>query len=245
MGQKVNSLGLRLGINNKWDSKWYVQRDYNEILHQDIKIRNFLIRSIEKENLIVRKCVIKHSLNKTFVFLHTYGTESDLIKVKLPIIEKVLTTLVGHEVVLNHLNLIVLNSIYKKIINKVSNELSSFKTRKYITYGLEVLNAVTLSGSATLLTTFLANELAKNQRQSQFLYFVKKAIPTFMAVRPNIKGIRIQVAGRINGSERKKIDWFREGQIPLHSLKSKVDYSASTAFTVYGTCGIKVWICSK
>ena len=68
MGQKVNSLGLRLGINNKWDSKWYVQRDYNEILHQDIKIRNFLIRSIEKENLIVRKCVIKHSLNKTFVF---------------------------------------------------------------------------------------------------------------------------------------------------------------------------------
>jgi len=161
MGQKVNSLGLRLGINNKWDSKWYVQRDYNEILHQDIKIRNFLIRSIEKENLIVRKCVIKHSLNKTFVFLHTYGTESDLIKVKLPIIEKVLTTLVGHEVVLNHLNLIVLNSIYKKIINKVSNELSSFKTRKYFTYGLEVLNAVTLSGSATLLTTFLANELAK------------------------------------------------------------------------------------
>jgi small subunit ribosomal protein S3 len=245
MGQKVNSLGLRLGINKDWDSKWYVGKNYNKVLHQDFNIRDFLGRTIEKENLIVRKCVIKHSVNKTFVFLHTYGTESDSLKVKLPIIEKVLTRLTGHEVVLNHLNLIVVNSIYKKIINKVSTELSSFKTRKYFTYGLEVLNAVTLSGSATLLTTFIANELTKNQRHSQFLDFVKKAIPTFMAIRPNIKGVRIQVAGRLNGSERKKIDWFREGQIPLHSLKSKVDYSSSTAFTIYGTCGVKVWICSK
>ena len=135
MGQKVNSLGLRLGINKNWDSKWYVGRDYNKVLHQDFNIRDFLIRTIEKENLIVRKCVIKHSVNKTFVFLHTYGTESDLLKVKLPIIEKILTKLMGHEVVLNHLNLIVVNSIYKKIIGKVSTELSSFKTRKYFTYG--------------------------------------------------------------------------------------------------------------
>jgi small subunit ribosomal protein S3 len=245
MGQKVNSLGLRLGINKKWDSKWYAERDYEKVLHQDVKIREFLIKSTEKENLMVRKCVIKHSLNQTFIFLHTYGIESDSIKIKLPIMEKVLTRLMGHEVTLNHINLIGLDSTYLKIIGKISKKLNSFTTRKYFTSGLRVLNTVTLSGSAALLTTFLVNELSKSQRHSQFLDFIKKAIPIFMVIRPNIKGIRIQVSGRLNGSDRKKVDWFKEGQIPLHSLKSKVDYSSSTAFTVYGACGVKVWICSK
>jgi len=245
MGQKVNSLGLRLGINKKWDSKWYINHVYCDLLHQDLKIRNFLIRCIEKEGIIFRKCIIRHSSDKTFIFLHTYGENSEQLKKKMPIIESFLVKFIGHEVVLNHLNLITLDSAYKKITNKISSELVSFKSKKYFVTGLEVMNIVTLTGSANLLAIFISTELENNFRHSQFLDFIKKSIPSFLSVRSNIKGIRVQVCGRLNGADRSKTDWFREGQVPLHSLKDKVDYSTASAFTVYGVCGIKVWVCSN
>jgi small subunit ribosomal protein S3 len=90
---------------------------------------------------------------------------------------------------------------------------------------------------ATLVADSIAQQL---ERRVAFRRAMKRAVQS--AMRLGAEGIRINCSGRLGGAEIARLEWYREGRVPLHTLRADVDYGTSTAFTTYGTCGIKVWI---
>jgi small subunit ribosomal protein S3 len=90
---------------------------------------------------------------------------------------------------------------------------------------------------AQLVAESIAQQL---ERRVAFRRAMKRAVQS--AMRLGAEGIRINCSGRLGGAEIARLEWYREGRVPLHTLRADVDYGTSTAFTTYGTCGIKVWI---
>ena len=78
------------------------------------------------------------------------------------------------------------------------------------------------------------------ERRVGFRRAMKRAVQS--AMRLGALGVRINCAGRLGGAEIARTEWYREGRVPLHTLRAEVDYGEATAFTTYGTCGIKVWV---
>src|SRR5436189_100134 len=78
------------------------------------------------------------------------------------------------------------------------------------------------------------------ERRVAFRRVMKRSVQT--AMRLGALGIRITCAGRLGGAEIARVEWYREGRVPLHTLRADIDYGIATAFTTYGTCGVKVWI---
>ena len=202
MGQKVNPIGLRLGINRTWDSRWYANRGaYSQMLHEDIKIRAFL-----KERLVqagVSRVIIERPAKKARVTIHTArpGVVIGKKGADIEVIRKELQKMTGNEV---HLNIV---EIRKPEID------------------------------AYLVAENIAQQL---ERRVAFRRAMKRAVQA--AMRLGAEGIRITCAGRLGGAEIARVEWYREGRVPLHTLRADVDYGEGTAFTTYGTCGVKVWI---
>ena len=90
---------------------------------------------------------------------------------------------------------------------------------------------------ATLVAEGIAQQLEK---RVSFRRAMKRAVQT--ALRLGAEGIRINCGGRLGGAEIARVEWYREGRVPLHTLRADVDYGTATAHTAYGCCGIKVWI---
>jgi len=90
---------------------------------------------------------------------------------------------------------------------------------------------------ATLVADSIAQQL---ERRVAFRRAMKRAVQS--AMRLGAEGIRINCGGRLGGAEIARLEWYREGRVPLHTLRADVDYGVATAHTAYGTCGIKVWI---
>lgn len=246
MGQKVNALSLRLGINRKWNSKWFLDHQYAKKVHEDLAIQKYLFEVYAKESVLISRWFVKRSLTTTFIFLHIYAPTTFTVlegSEQTELIRKSLEKIVNGQVEFYLVNVFSISKPFTKTLQKASRNLSTFQTRKYFVEGLDLLNAVTLVRSATLLSHFIAKQLEINPRHNQFLDFIRKGLNFFLQVRPDIKGIRVQVKGRLNGAERSKKTWFIEGQIPLHTLREHIDYGKSTAFTSYGVCGVKVWVC--
>ena len=202
MGQKVNPIGLRLGINRTWDSRWYAAgRAYGQMLHEDIKIRAYL-----KERLLqagVSRVIIERPAKKARVTIHTArpGVVIGKKGADIEVIRKELQKMTGNEV---HLNIV---EIRKPEID------------------------------AYLVAENIAQQL---ERRVAFRRAMKRAVQA--AMRLGAEGIRITCAGRLGGAEIARVEWYREGRVPLHTLRADVDYGEGTAFTTYGTCGVKVWI---
>ena len=156
-----------------------------------------------------------------------------------------LRTINNGEVILNIVNTYSTSKKLRQCVNKVSTQLPMFQKQVYFIEALDLIGTATAVQSAPLLSRYLAQQLEVNFRHSQCIDFIKKAIPKFMAVRPNLLGIRVQWKGRLSGADRSKKEVFQQGQIPLHTMNAKIDYSYRPAFTIYGTCGIKVWLCLK
>ena len=203
MGQKVNPIGLRLGVNRTWDSRWYANsKDYARLLHEDIKIRKFLREKLKAAG--VSKIIIERPLKKCRVTIST-AKPGVVIGKKGTDIEKLRKDLAkmapGAEV---HLNLV--------------------EVRKPET-------------DAKLVGEGVAQQL---ERRVAFRRAMKRAVQS--AMRLGAEGIRINCSGRLGGAEIARMEWYREGRVPLHTLRADVDYGVATAFTTYGTCGVKVWI---
>ena len=201
MGQKVNPIGLRLGINRTWDSRWYADANYADLLHEDLNIRNFLRKRLQQAG--ISRIIIERPAKKARITIHT-ARPGVVIGKKGADIEKLRTALqkmTGSEV---HLNIV---EIRKPEID------------------------------ATLVAENIANQL---ERRVAFRRAMKRAVQS--AMRLGAQGIRIQCGGRLGGAEIARTEWYREGRVPLHTLRADVDYGESTAFTTYGTCGVKVWI---
>jgi small subunit ribosomal protein S3 len=202
MGQKVNPIGLRLGINRTWDSRWYASRgQYAMLLHQDIEIRDYLKQRLAQAG--VARIIIERPAKKARITIHTArpGVVIGKKGADIEVIRKDLQKMTGSEV---HLNIV---EIRKPEID------------------------------AQLVAENIAQQL---ERRVAFRRAMKRAVQA--AMRLGAGGIRITCAGRLGGAEIARVEWYREGRVPLHTLRADVDYGEGTAKTTYGTCGVKVWI---
>jgi small subunit ribosomal protein S3 len=202
MGQKVNPIGLRLGINKTWDSRWFANsNDYAKRLHEDIKLRKYLKEKLNSAG--VSKIIIERPSKRANITIHTArpgivigkkGADIDKIK-------KDLASFTGDEVNLN-------------IVEIRKPEIDS-----------------------TLVAEGIAQQL---ERRVAFRRAMKRAVQS--AMRLGAEGIRINCSGRLGGAEIARMEWYREGRVPLHTLRADVDYGIATAQTTYGVIGVKVWI---
>jgi small subunit ribosomal protein S3 len=202
MGQKVNPIGLRLGINRTWDSRWYAnQKDYAGLLHEDIKIREFLNKRLSQAG--ISKIVIERPAKKARITIHS-ARPGIIIGKKGADIDKLrqeISKITASEV---HLNIV---EIRKPEID------------------------------AKLIAENIAQQL---ERRVAFRRAMKRSVQS--AMRLGAQGIRINCGGRLGGAEIARTEWYREGRVPLHTLRADIDYGEARAMTAYGICGIKVWV---
>ena len=202
MGHKVNPIGLRLGINRTWDSRWYANTgEYGKLLHEDIKIREYLEKELKQA--AVSKVVIERPHKKCRVTIHT-ARPGIVIGKKGADIEK----------------------LRRKIASMTDSEVH-----------LNIVEVRKPEVDATLVAQSIAQQL---ERRVAFRRAMKRAVQS--AMRLGAEGIRINCAGRLNGAEIARTEWYREGRVPLHTLRADIDYGTAEAETAYGICGIKVWI---
>jgi small subunit ribosomal protein S3 len=202
MGQKVNPIGLRLGINRTWDSRWFASsKEYGKLLHEDLAIRESLMKQLKQA--AVSKVVIERPHRKARVSIYSARPGVVIGKKGADIdkLRKSVARMTDAEVAIN-------------IIEIRKPELD-----------------------ATLVAESIAQQL---ERRVAFRRAMKRAVQS--AMRLGAEGIRINCSGRLGGAEIARMEWYREGRVPLHTLRADVDYGTATAFTTYGTCGIKVWI---
>ena len=201
MGQKIKPIGLRVGINRTWDSRWYEDRNYGDLLHKDIELRKHLMDRLKQAG--ISRVVIERPAGRARVTIYA-GRPGLIIGKKGQDIEKLrsdLTKRVGTEVSLN-------------IVEVRKPEID-----------------------AKLVGENIAQQL---ERRVGFRRAMKRAVQS--AMRLGAQGVRINCAGRLGGSEIARTEWYREGRVPLHTLRAEVDYGEATAATTYGNIGIKVWV---
>ena len=202
MGHKVNPIGLRLGINRTWDSRWFADgHEYGQLLHEDIKIRKFLEKELKQAG--VSRIVIERPHKKCRVTIHS-ARPGVVIGKKGADIERLrrkVASMTGSEV---HLN----------IVEVRKPELD-----------------------ATLVAENIAQQL---ERRVAFRRAMKRAVQS--AIRLGALGIRINCGGRLGGAEIARTEWYREGRVPLHTLRADIDYGTAEAKTAYGIIGVKCWV---
>lgn len=201
MGQKVNPVGLRVGINRTWDSRWFSAKDYAKKLVEDLKLREFVTDKLKAAG--ISKVIIERAAKNTRVTVHT-ARPGVIIGKKGADIEKLRSDLskqAGGDVSLN------IVEIRKPEID------------------------------AQLVAEGIAQQL---ERRVSFRRAMKRSVQS--ALRLGAKGIRINVSGRLAGADIARMEWYREGRVPLHTLRADLDYGFSEALTTYGIIGVKVWI---
>ena len=201
MGQKSHPVGLRLGINRTWDSRWFGGRAYAELLHQDIGLRKYLFDKLK--SAAISKIVIERPAGRARISI--YAGRPGLV------------------------------------IGKKGQDIETLRTHLAKQTGSEVsLNIIEIRKpelDAKLVADGIAQQLEK---RVAFRRAMKRAVQASM--RLGAEGIRINCAGRLGGAEIARTEWYREGRVPLHTLRADVDYGESTGFTTYGATGVKVWI---
>jgi small subunit ribosomal protein S3 len=202
MGQKINPIGFRLGINRTWDSRWYANTgEYSKLLHEDIKIRAYLEKELKQA--AISKVVIERPHKKCRVTIQS-ARPGVVIGKKGADIEKLRKMVAGmtdSDVVIN-------------IVEIRKPELD-----------------------AQLVAESIAQQL---ERRVAFRRAMKKAVTSTMKF--GAGGVRIQCSGRLGGSEMGRREWYREGRVPLHTLRAEIDYGLAEAKTTYGVIGVKCWI---
>ncbi|MBQ9090147.1 MAG: 30S ribosomal protein S3 [Alphaproteobacteria bacterium] len=202
MGQKVNPTGLRLGINRTWDSRWFADANYADLLHEDIKIREFLTKKLAAAG--ISHIVIERPAKKAIVTI--YCARPGVIIGKK-----------GQD------------------IDSLKKELTAMSQNNEVSVNIVEVRKPEIN--AKLVADNIAQQLEK---RISFRRAMKRAVQS--ALRQGAEGIRINCGGRLGGAEIARVEWYREGRVPLHTLRADVDYGVATAHTAYGTCGIKVWI---
>ena len=202
MGQKINPIGLRLGVNRTWDSRWFSNKnEYGKLLHEDMKIRDVLSKGLKQA--AISKIVIERPHKKCRVNIHS-ARPGVVIGKKGADIDK----------------------LRKQVAKLTASEVA-----------INIVEVRKPEIDATLVAESIAQQL---ERRVAFRRAMKRAVQS--AMRLGAEGIRINCSGRLGGAEIARLEWYREGRVPLHTLRADVDYGFATAHTAYGTCGIKVWI---
>ena len=202
MGQKVNPISFRTGINRTWDSRWYATgAAYATLLFEDIKIRELLTKRLKQA--AISKIIIERPYKKCIVSIHS-ARPGIIIGKKGSDIEK----------------------LRKEVMNISKSDVH-----------LNIIEVRKPEIDAQLVAESVAQQL---ERRVAFRRAMKRAMQT--AIRLGALGIRINCAGRLGGAEIARTEWYREGRVPLHTLRADIDYGFCESKTAYGICGIKVWI---
>lgn len=201
MGQKVNPIGLRLGIIRSWDSKWFEEKNYQRWLHEDIRLREYVKDKLKAAG--ISRVEIERAGGKVKLSVHT--ARPGIVIGKR-----------GAE------------------IEKVKKDLQRFTDSEVFFNVVEVRKAEV---DAQLVAENIATQL---ERRIAFRRAMKKAVQTSQKF--GAKGIRVACSGRLGGAEMARYEWYREGRVPLHTLRADIDYGTATAKTTYGTIGVKCWI---
>ncbi|HEX9741551.1 MAG TPA: 30S ribosomal protein S3 [Nitrospiraceae bacterium] len=201
MGQKTHPIGYRLGVNRTWSSRWYAEKDFAKLLHQDVKIRKMV-----KEKLYhagIAKVEIERSGDQTRVIIHTARPGI--------------------------------------IIGRKGAEVDKLKASLEKEYGNQVYITVKEIKKPELDAQLVSENIAAQlEKRVAFRRAMKRSIAA--ALRLGAQGIRVCVAGRLGGNEIARTEWYREGRVPLHTLRADIDYGFAEAHTTMGQIGVKTWI---
>jgi small subunit ribosomal protein S3 len=205
MGQKVNPVGIRLGITREWSSKWYADaRTFPKYVESDFRIRQFLAKKLKEAS--VGRIQIERPARKANITIHTarpgvvIGKKGEDIETLRSQVAKLL----------------------KMSLNDVRINIAEIRKPEL---------------DAQLVAEGIAQQL---ERRVMFRRAMKRAVTNTM--RLGAQGIKVMVAGRLNGGEIARSEWYREGRVPLHTFRADIDYALAEAMTTYGVIGVKVWI---
>jgi small subunit ribosomal protein S3 len=201
LGQKVNPIGFRLGGIKTWRSQWFSEKNYSELVHEDINIRKYLKKKLYHAG--ISRIEIERAASKAKV--NIYAARPGIIIGKK-----------GSE------------------IEKLKKELEGVSKSEIIINILEVRKPEV---DAQLVAENVALQL---ERRVAFRRAMKKCVTS--SLKFGAKGIRVNCAGRLGGAEMARSEWYREGRVPLHTLRADIDWGFAEANTAYGLIGIKVWI---
>lgn len=202
MGQKINPIGIRLGINRTWESRWYAgKKDYADKVHQDLELRAFIKKELKQAG--VARVVIERAADKVKVNIHT-SRPGIIIGKKGADIE----------------------ILKKKIMKMIGCPVS-----------LNIIEIRKPEADAQIIAETIAGQL---ERRVSFRRAMKRAQQS--AMRLGVGGIRINCAGRLGGAEIARTEWYREGRVPLQTLRADIDYGFAEALTTYGIIGVKIWV---
>ncbi|MCR5731667.1 MAG: 30S ribosomal protein S3 [Sphaerochaetaceae bacterium] len=204
MGQKVNPIGLRLGVNKTWKSKWYVDpKEYVETLHEDLKLRKALLACPEVQNAEISDVEIIRKPQRITLVIST-ARPGIIIGAKGANVEK------------------VAESMQKLTEKKVQIKIKEIKKPEI---------------DAQNIAQNVARQL---ENRGAFRRAMKNSVSRAMA--GGAQGIKIKCSGRLGGAEIARSEWMKEGRVPLHTLRSDIDYGFKAANTSYGAIGVKVWV---
>ena len=267
MGQKVNSTIFKLSLpNTEYNSKYLAKNkeEFTLSLYKDLEIKNYIHRILYIYGYIVHTLQIDYSTTKIKIFIKIYKNQvvykqnntKNLIKF---IINKYILNVLNFylknlkvEIKIQNLNKKFKNEFLKKKSNIRNYKKTVKELKKYIrreknnkNFIRSVLIAAYEKNSAKLLTKSIASILEKvKKKQFFFLFLLKTIIKNNLKTKySNIKGVKVIVTGRFNKRPRSKKFIIQIGKISLHSVKSKINHHFDTAFTSYGTFGVKVWTC--
>ena len=201
MGQKVNPVGLRLGILRTWESRWFADKGYSDLVLKDIAIRNYIQKTYTSAGIArvvverpAKKACVEIYASRPGVLIGKGGADLEKLKSKV-------SKIAGMEVSIN-------------IVNVRKPELDAYLIAEGVAFQIE--------------------------KRVSYRRAMKRAMQSAMKL--GALGIRVNISGRLGGAEIARTEWYREGRVPLHTLRSDVDFNIGVAKTTYGTCGIKVWI---
>jgi len=201
LGHKVHPYGFRLGFNRTWLSRWYAEKKYAEMLHEDIKLRRHLKKKLA----------------------HAGIANIDI------------------ERAANRLKITIMTSRPGIIIGKRGAEIDKLRDEVAKKTGREVFINIQEILKPELESQLLAESVAMQlEKRVAFRRAMRKAIES--ALRFGAKGVKVRVSGRLGGTEIARSEWYLEGRLPLHTLRSDIDYGFAEAMTTYGIIGVKVWI---
>ncbi len=205
MGQKVNPVGFRVGVNHAWGSRWFApKKNFGAYLIEDQLIRDVCKKQLAEAGL--SKILIERYANRVRVTL--FSARPGVI--------------LGHK-----------GGDVEAIRAKLG------KMTKKEVY-LEVKEVQGADADAQLVAEGIAQQL---ERRIALKRAMKRAMKVAMDM--GVEGIKVHAGGRINGAEIARVEWSREGKVPLHTLRANIDYGFAEANTTAGKIGIKVWICKK
>jgi len=201
MGQKVNPIGLRLGINKGWQSRWFATRDYAKLLKEDLIIRKLIEEQLG--NAGISKIEIERTVEEVKIDMHT--SKPGMV--------------IGRRGA-------TINDIRKLIEDTTGNIIQ-----------LNIVEVKKPELVAKLVAESIAGQLVG---RVSFRKAMKKAMT--LSMKAGAKGVKVQCSGRLGGAEMARTEWYREGRVPLHTLRADIDYGFIEAKTTFGKIGVKVWL---